>query len=145
VKRTDRRLQSGVTLLELLTVVAIVALLATIAVTSYRVYAQRAGRSEAKAELLQQQNNLERCFTRFSAYDDDECGAAATLEGAGVVSAEGRYLVTGDIDETTYELSAEPRAGGGMTDDTKCDTLTLNSNNERGIDGGTSSVAECWR
>jgi type IV pilus assembly protein PilE len=145
VKRTNPRVQSGVTLLELMAVVAIVAILSTVAVTSYRAYAQRAGRAEAKAALLQEQNNLERCFTRFSAYDDDDCAAAATLEGAGIASADGRYLITGEIEETTYELSAEPRAGGGMTDDTKCDTLTLNSNNERGIDGGTSTVAECWR
>ena len=140
----NRRLQTGVTLIELITVVGVVAILSTVAVTSYRAYAQRAGRAEAKAEILQQQNNLERCFTRFSAYNDAGCVAATALAG-GVTSAEGRYTVTGVIGATTYTLSAAPRAGGGMTDDTKCNTLTLNSANQRGIVGGTSTWQECWR
>lgn len=140
----NRRLQTGVTLLELITVVAVVAILSTIAITSYRAYAQRAGRSEAKAELLQQQNNLERCFTRFNAYDAAECAAAANLAGAGIESAEGRYVVTGVIAETTYTLNATPLAGGGMTDDVRCGALSLASDNTRGI-GGSGTVEDCWR
>jgi type IV pilus assembly protein PilE len=140
----NRRLQSGVTLVELITVVGIVAILSTIAVTSYRAYAQRAGRSEAKAALLQQQNNLERCFTRFNRYDDAQCATATALEGAGVASAENRYLLNGVVDQTIYTLNAVPLAGGGMTDDTRCGTMTLASDNTRAI-SGTSTVAECWR
>jgi type IV pilus assembly protein PilE len=140
----NRRLQSGVTLVELITVVAIVAILSTVAISSYRAYAQRAGRSEAKAVLLQQQNNLERCFTRFNRYDDAQCATATALEGAGVPSPENRYVVNGDVQQTIYELNAVPRVGGGMTDDAKCGTMTLRSDNSRAV-SGTSTVAECWR
>jgi type IV pilus assembly protein PilE len=141
----NRRLQSGVTLVELITVVAIVAILSTIAISSYRAYAQRAGRSEAKAALLQQQNNLERCFTRFNRYNDAQCVAATSLAAPGIQSAEGRYMVSAPVlNDTIYTLSAVPRAGGGMTDDTRCGTMTLGSDNTRAI-SGTSTVAECWR
>jgi type IV pilus assembly protein PilE len=142
------RAQRGVTLMELLVVLIIVALLGTIAVSSYRSYVVRAGRSEAKVALLAAQQNLERCFTRFSSYlpvDEDDCPVSRDLQGDGITSQEQRYVVTSaDIDETTYTLVATPTAGGGMASDPDCDTLTITQAGQRGATPA-GNAALCWR
>ena len=144
----SRSVQRGVTLMELLMVVTVVAILATTAVVSYRQYALRAGRSEAKVALMQAQQNLERCFTRFSRYvvAAGLCPTYDALSGDGVPSAEGRYLVTGTFDEdaVTYELTAAPAAGGGMEDDAKCGSFIVRSDGTRTTDPA-ADAAECWR
>jgi type IV pilus assembly protein PilE len=136
----------GVTLIELVVTMAIVAILGTIAVSSYRQYTLRAGRSEAKVALLREQGNLEKCFTRFSTYASEDCPAFVSLTEDGVASSgDNRYLITGEIDDTTYTLSATPVAGNGQDSDTDCGTLTVTSANVRGISDGTGTVEECWR
>jgi type IV pilus assembly protein PilE len=141
-----RRSQRGVTLIELVVAMAVVAILGTIAVSSYRTYALRAGRAEAKVALLREQNNLERCFTRFNTYASDDCPAFTSLTGDGVPSSgDNRYTITGTVEDTSYTLRADPVAGGGQADDATCGALTLTSTNVRGIDGGTGSVEDCWR
>ena len=149
-----RRRQRGVTLIELMVVMVVVAILGSIALASYRAYVQRAGRAEAKAALLQQQNNLERCFTRFNRYDPPagNCLTADALQGAGLPSGDvGRYLVTGVFNAAPfgpgnppYVLTATPQAGGGMTDDAECLAFTLTATGQRGVTG-TGTVQNCWR
>lgn len=143
--------QRGVTLIELMVVVVIVAVLGTVAVASYRNYVIRAGRTEAKSSLMSTQQGLEKCFTRSNSYEadpdgdgTDDCPLAATLTGDGVISGEGRYTITGAVDTLTYTLTATPRAGGGMVDDAKCETLTLDTLGDKGSTG-SASAAECWK
>lgn len=127
--------QSGVTLIELLVVTVIIALLAGIAVPSYRNYIIRTNRTDAKTELLSTAGRLERCFTRFSRYDDPDCGAAEDLAD-GIVSRDQHYVVTGEVTPTTFLLTATPQ--GGQAQDTACGALTLNQLDERG------PSQECW-
>ncbi len=140
--------QRGVTLVELLVVVMVVAILGTIAVSSYRAYVIRAGRSEAKVALLAAQQNLERCFTRFSTFlpdEEDDCPTSRDLQADGVVSTEQRYVVTTDaISDTTYTLVATPTDDGGMASDPDCDTLTITQNGQRGATPA-GNAALCWR
>lgn len=143
-----RTAQRGMTLMELLVVTAVVAILGSMAVSSYRQYALRAGRSEGKVALMTQQQNLERCFTRFSRYvtEAGQCPTYDALSGDGIASAEGRYLVTGvfDEDEVTYVLTAEPVAGAGMDGDTRCGSFIIESDGTRTTDP-SDNAAECWR
>ncbi len=132
--------QRGVTLIELMTVVAILGIIAAIAIPSYQNYVVRSQRSEAKTELLTLASGMERCFTRFNAYDNAGC---ASTVGMPRTNESGRYLMQFDaLTPGAYTLAAVPQ--GGQTRDTDCMTLTLQGNNARGIIGGTSTAQRCW-
>lgn len=63
----------GFTLIELMVVVAIVAILATIAYPSYEEQVRKTRRAEGKVALNEVASRLERCFTRFNAYNAAGC------------------------------------------------------------------------
>ncbi len=147
--RSRRRRARGVTLVELMIVVVVVAILGSVAIASYRQSVLRAGRSEAQVALLQQQNNLERCYGRFLTYtpaNADDCPTSRDLQGVGIVSAEGRYSVTGVVNAQDYALTATAVTGQGMTDDPKCGTFTIDSVGRRGNGAGVggAAVPGCW-
>lgn len=133
--------QRGVTLMELLTVVVVIGVLSAISVPTYRSYVIRAQRTEAKNALMATAGALERCFTRFNAYDDANCAVAGALPQ---VLAEGHYEIQADtLEAGSFELHAVPQ--GGQEADTECQTLTLDSRSERGVaDGATKDAAFCW-
>jgi type IV pilus assembly protein PilE len=134
--------QRGVTLMELLTVVTVLGILTSVSVPTYRDYVIRAQRTEAKSALMAQAGALERCFTRFNAYNDDDCPAFDELPRT---LAEGRYRLQFDGTETagTFTLEAVPL--GGQAEDTDCQTLTLDQRGNRGVtDGATDTTARCW-
>jgi len=88
---------------------------------------------------------LENCFTRYFAYDSDDCPVKAGLQGAGISSNDGNYLVTAagsDLTALKFKLTAT--ALGGQAADTGCGNLTLAQDNTRGV-SGSKGVAECWK
>ena len=133
--------QRGVTLMELLIAMVVVGILAAIAIPSYRSYVIRVQRTEAKSALLATAGALERCFTRFNAYDDEDCAAAQELPRT---LAEGRYQIQAPtLTAGSFVLHAVPQAG--QTEDAECRTLTLDNRNERGVAGGATRDAQhCW-
>jgi type IV pilus assembly protein PilE len=139
--RAMHRTNKGVTLIELLIVVIVISILSSIAVPGYRQYLIRANRTEAKATLLATAAALERCFTRFNAYDNANCAAATQLAGAGIPTDSGGYLVTGVINPVNYSLTATTQ--GTQAKDTGCGNLTLDQTNTKGR-SGTKPVTECW-
>src|SRR5262245_15870549 len=100
-----RRREFGVTLIELLTLVGVISNLAAIAIPSYRSYAIRASRSDGKSAALSMAGSLERCFTRFNAYNNAGCGLTIT----NVASTEGKYLVSATVTASTFLVSAVPQ------------------------------------
>jgi len=66
-----RKFMRGITLTELMIVVVIVGILATIAYPSYREFAARAKRNEAKAALLQIATMQERFYLQNNTYTTD--------------------------------------------------------------------------
>lgn len=137
------RNQTGVTLMELMIVMVVIGILSAIAYPSYRDQVRRSNRTEGKVALEQNAQALEKCFTRYMRYDDvDNCPAAAQFEdNATVTTPGGHYRVAGEINATTFTLTAVPQ--GGQASDTRCMNLTLTSAGARGI-SGSANAKSCW-
>jgi len=119
--------QHGVTLIELMGVVTIIAILAAIAIPSYNNYVMRARRTEARGNLQELSQYLERYFTESGRYDQDRGGTAFSLpfnkspkEGGATF-----YNITfaAGPAQTSYTLRATP--AGSQAGDTACGALTL--------------------
>ncbi len=133
--------QRGLTLIELLTTMVVIGLLASIAVPGYRQVMLRAGRSEAKVELLQTASALERCYSRYNAFNSPQCAGQVSLPR---LTESGRYqIVAANLDDGDYRLRALPQ--GGQAEDGECRTLTYDSAGHKGVaDGAAQSAAFCW-
>ena len=134
---TRRRYNTGVTLIELMMVMVVVGILAAIALPSYRGYVMRASRADAKAATLSMAGALERCFTRFNAYDNAGCAIVTT----NVPSGDGHYLLSANVTASTFLVTAVPQ--GPQTADTGCGDFRLNQANQRSV-SGSKGAAECW-
>ena len=130
---------TGFTLIELMVTLAILGIILAVAIPNYRQWVLESGRTEAKSVLMQGAQTLERCFTRFSAYNDGNCPLGA---GDTEMSESGKYQlsVTG-VTATTFNLTAVPQ--GGQTQDSDCGSFTLNNAGVRGVSTGTDP-ADCW-
>ena len=140
--RGFRRMR-GVTLMELMIVVAIVGILAAIAYPSYKRQMEHTRRSDGKSVLLDTAQRLERCFTRYNAYNTGGCATATTIAGAGQTSPGGWYVVTaagGALTATAFTLTATPQ--NAQTGDTFCANLTLTQSGVRGASGTVPTT--CW-
>ncbi|QKK03741.1 MAG: type IV pilin protein [Pseudomonadota bacterium] len=134
------RLGHGFTLIELMIAVAILAIVMAIAIPSYNEFVTRSNRAEAKALLMNAAQALERCYTRFSAYNAGECPVAfpQTSENEWYQLPEDEQAVAA----TTYTLVAVPQ-GVQASRDTKCANFTLTHTGARGV-SGSGSVDDCW-
>lgn len=134
----------GFTLIEIMIVVAIIGILAGIAYPSYMESVRRSNRSDARVELNDVAQQLQRCFTAYSAYNNANCGVHTRLTtgDSEIISRERFYSITlTDIGPANYELTATPEAGTTQAND-RCLTLTLTHTGARGSTG--APVDECW-
>ena len=129
----------GFSLLELLIAVGIIGILAAIVYPRYQDMVIRSHRADATTLLMDAAQSLERCYTRFYAYDDNRC----TASPVGRVSEGGFYRITddSDIEETSFRLVAVPQ--GRQENDTECGNFTLDHRSARGV-SGSGSADNCW-
>ncbi len=133
---TERR-TAGFTLIELLISLAIIGILAAIAYPAYTGYVKEARRADGEAAMMEIAQQLERCYTRQSAYDG--CGIAFPKASPG-----GHYSIRvsggdgGALTGTAYTLVAVPQ--GAQRDDA-CGKLTLDQAGRRKSAGNGD---ECW-
>jgi type IV pilus assembly protein PilE len=128
----------GVTLIELVIAIAVVAILAAIAFPSYQEQMRKTRRADGKAELMETAQQLERCYTRFSRYNDGNCGVALPSN-----SSEGYYVVSATaITASAFTLDATPQAD--QANDARCGVLRLTSTGQEGSQGQSTDANECW-
>ncbi|MEN0036156.1 MAG: type IV pilin protein [Cellvibrio sp.] len=133
----------GFTLIEVMAVVAIVGIIAALAYPAYMGYVRKANRSEAKVELADIAQRLQRCHTSVLRFDDkDNCPVyedlSDTIETRG---GAGFYKITisalgSESTKTAYILTAKA-IRAPQTKDVGCEELTLTST-------GISEPKECW-
>jgi type IV pilus assembly protein PilE len=141
----SRKIQRGVTLVELMIVVIIVGILAAIAYPSYIKYVTKSNRSAAESFLLTVANKQEQYMLDARNYVNDP-GALSTLNLTTPSEVSSHYTISVSADNSTtppsYTITATP-TGSQLTRDTDCANLTLNQAGAKGI-SGTSSVTNCW-
>ena len=122
----------GFSLIELLITVAIIGILAVIAVPMYSDYVARSRQADGQAKLMHVAQDLERCYTQYSKYDDDNCSVFAS---GTVISDQGFYEITADLTPSSFTLEATPQ-------DEDATTLTLTHLGEQSATGDDPD--SCW-
>jgi type IV pilus assembly protein PilE len=151
--------ERGFTLIELMVAVAIIGILAAIALPSYSSYVARARRADARVQLLQAAQFMQRFYAANDRFDQDRSAASVTAgfpSGLAVSpsdetaiyqlntaittrSTTPTFLVT----SSAYTLTMAPISTGSMAND-GCGMFSITSNGIRSV-SGTLTKEQCWR
>jgi type IV pilus assembly protein PilE len=143
----------GFTLIEVLIVVVIIGVISAIAYPAYGQYVLRGYRADAKVNLLEAAQWMERNYSltqdyRRQANNDPIDNAALAAQPFGKVPRDAtgtavRYTLTFQAGPAlnTFTLQAVPQ--NGQAADAKCGTLRLNEVQRRTASGPEGSV-NCW-
>lgn len=133
-----RKYMRGITLMELMIVLVIVGIMATLAYPSYREFAARAKRNEAKSALLQIATMQERFYLQNNTYTTDMTSLGFPVAG--------NYTT----DSGTYRVNVTAADANNFA----ANALYLNADNEAGkcgtfqIDGRgaktSAPLVDCW-
>jgi type IV pilus assembly protein PilE len=142
----------GFTLVEIMIVVAIVAILASIALPSYTSYIAKAKRADARTQLLQVAQFMQRFYAANDSYLQDRAtnGVFSQVPASLQQSpADGTKLYdleipNADLSATGYTIKMVPDSTGPMAND-PCGTFTLTSAGVRGITGTGMTRDDCWK
>lgn len=153
-KHGNSRKPKGFTLIELMITVAIVAILASLALPTYTIYIARAKRADARTQLVQVAQFMQRFYTANDQYQyDRSANEVSTRIPAGLARSPSDgtalYTLTVVADATTYTLTMSPVAGLSMAGD-ECGSFRLTSTGVRSVVvGGVNNIAtlrdKCWK
>lgn len=159
---TYRRSSRGFTLIEIMITVAIIGILAAVAMPSYTSYIARAKRADARTQLLQAAQFMQRFYAANDSYSTDRGSNSVLGSGVGMpdnlrkspsdgtalyqlntsITTSGNYTAT--VSASAYTLTMAPISGRNMASD-PCGMFTLTSSGVRGVTGATKSRDECWK
>ena len=154
---------SGFTLIELMITVVIVAVLASIALPSYTGYVARARRADARTQLLQVAQFMQRFYAANDSYQQDR---ALPIPNPVIDQIPSNLKSSPDTGNKLYDLSLPlgvapltnamsftvrmvPVSPGAMAND-ECGTFTFTSTGVRGVIVGESVGSatlrdKCWK
>lgn len=130
--------QKGFTLIELVIVVAIIAILAAVALPAYDDHVRKTRRTQAKADMMELAQMLEREFTLSRSYAD----FTTTITTSPFTGTAYYNLAINPQTATTFTITASP-IGTQTKDNAKCGTLSLNQLGTKTA-SGSLGVAGCW-
>lgn len=136
----------GFTLLEALIVLAIAGILAALALPAYQDHVQRAGRLEARQELMEVAADQERHHSRNGRYAADALPMQAPMSaGRRRLTRSGLYEIEVQAcpgEDLSACFVARARPMGRQAGDA-CGTFSLGSDGVRDAEG--DSMEACWR
>ena len=133
-----RRYMRGVTLMELMIVVVIVGILTAVAYPSYRQYAAKAKRNEAKAALLQIATLQERFYLQNNTYTTDMTNLGFAAAGCNTTDTGSYSVCVNSADANTYAATATYQKTDAEA--SKCNTFTINGAGTK----GSGPYNDCW-
>jgi type IV pilus assembly protein PilE len=144
------RRDQGFTLIEVMIVVAIVAILAAVAYPSYTEYVRKSRRAEARAQLLEVAQFMQRFYSQNDSFKR-AVGATADLDFPATlarVPRQGTQTYTIRIVSDTWTASffnLEATPSGTMAND-RCGKLQIDSTGLRKVvDANGMTSDDCWR
>jgi type IV pilus assembly protein PilE len=130
--RSVRRVR-GFTLIELMITVAVVAILAAIAIPSYQNQVRKSRRAQAKADLVE----LAQVMERFRTVNNTYSGTVPGVFDQSPRDGTAQYTIAlTDQASGTFTLTATPTSTSGQDRDS-CGTLALNQANARTSNGAS--------
>ena len=150
--RSSRRASNGFTLIEVMITVAIVAILASVAYPSYTSYIARGKRADARVQLLQAAQYMQRFYAANDSYTTTRNNIAvatampANLKQSPADATAPAYTLTVAASVTSYTLTMAPVSSGSMAAD-ECGSFILTSTGARTISTTTDTTIrdKCWR
>ncbi|MFV2949302.1 MULTISPECIES: type IV pilin protein [Pseudomonas] len=133
-----QRMQSGLSLIEVLIVAALVGMLAGIAYPSYSEMVRKAARTEIAGILYESAQHLEQHHSRTGRYLDSDAAVVPLPDGSAHYSLHARR------EADSYLLSATRRPGGSMAFDA-CGDFELDHRGVRANPGSSTEAGDaCW-